>query len=286
MRVRFEKVVAGEERLICVREYWHRATFARYHFHPEIELTAILTGSGRRIVGDHIGPFAEGDLVMFGENLPHQNAGDPGPPHSAGCLVIQFLPEALGLNLLNSTEGAQLRALLEKAKRGLAFPAETTGPAIAKMRALLQTDGTARFILLLEILHLLASLKEAHPLASYSRGQSASQETSRISRACEFIQRQFDQPIRQTDAAAHVALSPSAFSQMFRRATGQNFTSFLSEVRLSEACRLLVETDDTIVQICHRCGFSNLSNFNRRFLASKGVTPREFRRASAQAACS
>jgi len=173
---------------------------------------------------------------------------------------------------------------LEKARRGLTFPSPIARLAITKMRSLVRTDGPARFIALLELLQLLATAKETHSLASPSHAPSLdARNASRISRACEFIQRRFDEPIRQADVAASVALSSSAFSRMFRRATGLTFPKFLNGVRLSEACRLLVETDDTIAQICHRCGFANLSNFNRRFLAAKKAPPREFRRASAPA---
>jgi len=286
MKARFEKVVAGEGRLFCAYESWTGSFDAPYHFHPEIELTAILGGNGRRIVGDHIETFASGDLVLIGANVPHQYAGPQSRSHTrwAGFVLIQFLPEALGLNFLNSKEGAPLRKLLERARRGMAFPAPVARRAIKKMQALVQTEGPARFIALLDLLHLLAASKEGHGLASHGHAPTLDAgNASRISRACEFIQKRFDRPIHQSDVAAHVALSPSAFSRMFRRATGLTFTKLLSGVRLSEACRLLVETDDTVVQICHRCGFANLSNFNRRFLAAKQVTPREFRRASAPA---
>jgi len=287
MRARFEKVVPGERRLFRADEYWTRAFDAPYHFHPEIELTAILGGNGRRIVGDHIETFTTGDLVLIGANLPHQYAGADARSRGrwAGCVLIQFLPEALGFDFLNSSEGAPLLALLERAECGLTFPAAVAGVAITKMQALVKIEGPARFIALLELLHLLATSEDGRSLSS--QGHAPSLDTpnaSRISRACEFIQQRFDQPIYQADAAAHVALSPSAFSRMFRRATRLTFTKFLGGVRLSEACRLLIETDDTIAQICHRCGFANLSNFNRRFLAAKKVTPREFRRASAPAA--
>ena len=284
MRARFQKVVAGEDRLFCAFESWTRAINAPYHFHPEIELAAILHGNGRRIVGDHIETFTSGDLVLIGANVPHQYAGVGARSHgrSAGTVVLQFSQESVGLSFLNSTEGGLIRLLLEKAQRGLTFPAPVARQAIAKMRRLVRAEGPARFIVLLEILHLLAASKEARGLASLGHAPSLdARNASRISRACEFIQQRFGDPIRQADAAAHVALSPSAFSRMFRRATGLTFTKFLSGVRLSEACRILVETDDTIAQICHRCGFANLSNFNRRFLAAKKVTPRAFRRASA-----
>jgi len=283
MRAKFQKVVAGEDHLFCAYERWSRAFNSAYHFHPEIELTAILGGNGRRIIGDHIETFASGDLVLMGANVPHQYAGSNPRPRArwAGCVVIQFAREALGTPFLNSTEGASVRGLLEKALRGLTFPSPIARAAISKMRALARADGPPRFIALLEILHLLATAKEARALGS--RGHAPSLETrntSRVSRACEFIQQRFEEPICQANAATHVAMSPSAFSRMFRRATGLTFTKFLSGVRLSEACRLLVETDDTIAQICHRCGFANLSNFNRRFLTAKKVTPREFRRAA------
>lgn len=284
MRAKFEKVVAGEDRLFRASEFWTRAYDGSYHFHPEIELTAILAGNGRRIVGDHIETFIPGDLVLIGPNLPHQYAGvgTRANPGRVGCLVIQFLPEALGCSFLNSREGALLRALLDKARRGVAFRGQTARDAITKMRAIVTAEGSARFIALVEVLDALAASGNSRPLASHGYAPLLEgRHASRISRACEFIQRRFEEPIRQTDAAAHVAISPPAFSRMFRRATGLTFTAFLTGIRLSEASRRLLETDDTVAQICYRCGFSNLSNFNRRFLVARGMTPREFRRASA-----
>ena len=276
-------MVAGENRLFYAQESWTRAFNAPYHFHPEIELTAILAGNGRRIIGDHIETFGAGDLVLIGANVPHQyaGAGARSQARKAGCVVIHFLPDALGLHFLNSTEGVPLRMLLENALHGLKFHASTTRLAIMKMRALVRSDGPARFIALLELLHLLATTKKAHRLGSLGHAPSLdARNASRMSRACDFIQRRFNEPIRQADVAAHVALSPSAFSRMFRSAAGLTFAKFLGAVRLSEACRLLVETDATVAQICHQCGFSNLSTFNRRCLAAKKFTPRAFRRAS------
>jgi len=71
---------------------------------------------------------------------------------------------------------------------------------------------------------------------------------------------------------------------MFQTATGLTFTAFLTGVRLSEAGRQLIETDATVAEISNRCGFTNLSNFNRRFLIAKKMTPRDYRRRFATAA--
>ncbi|MBR3500042.1 MAG: helix-turn-helix domain-containing protein, partial [Bacteroidales bacterium] len=49
------------------------------------------------------------------------------------------------------------------------------------------------------------------------------------------------------------------------------------ETRLGAASRALVDTSQTISEICYNCGFNNLSNFNRTFKSKRGVTPRDFR---------
>ena len=73
-------------------------------------------------------------------------------------------------------------------------------------------------------------------------------------------------------------MSAPAFSRFFRQKTGKTFVAYLAELRIGRACRLLIETDRTILEICLDSGFRNLANFNRRFRAQKKVTPREFRR--------
>jgi AraC-like DNA-binding protein len=283
MKAKFERVIAGEGRLFAAFESWGSRFHAPHHFHPELELTGILGGDGRRIIGDSIEAFAAGDLVLIGANVPHQYSStgsslDAGA--RAGSVVIQFLPEVFGTAFLESRDGAPVRRLMGRAGRGLAFTGSVVREVAGRMRALVAGSGPRRFVLLIEILELLARSRRARELAS--RGFSPVRdcgEASRVSRACDFIQKRFGQDIAQTDAAAQVALSPSAFSRMFRSATGLTFTAFLTGVRVSEACRRLLETDETVAEIAFLCGFNNLSNFNRRFLAAKGLTPREYRRA-------
>jgi AraC-like DNA-binding protein len=53
---------------------------------------------------------------------------------------------------------------------------------------------------------------------------------------------------------------------------------YLNEIRLGRAARLLLETDLRISDVASESGFTNLSNFNRRFLAWKQMTPAAFRR--------
>ena len=49
------------------------------------------------------------------------------------------------------------------------------------------------------------------------------------------------------------------------------------DIRLGSASRLLVDSAQTVAEICYDCGFNNLSNFNRLFRKKKGCAPKEFR---------
>ena len=129
----------------------------RWHFHPEYELHLITATAGNRYVGDHIGPFALGDLVFVGPNLPHNWISDvpAGEAVEERCLVLQFTPAFIDGALAVFPELRFLSPLLEESFRGVRFApalAERVGPL---MRAMLGAVGARRVALLVEILDLL-----------------------------------------------------------------------------------------------------------------------------------
>ena len=84
--------------------------------------------------------------------------------------------------------------------------------------------------------------------------------------------------LRESDVAAYAGMQVSAFSRFFRRSTGVPFVHYLNRLRINRACEMLIAGDATITEICYACGFNNLSNFNRQFLAAKAMPPSQFRR--------
>ena len=64
----------------------------------------------------------------------------------------------------------------------------------------------------------------------------------------------------------------------YKTCTNKSFKQFIIDIRVAEACKLLMKTQYTVHQICFKCGFHNLSNFNRLFKKYKGSTPNEFRK--------
>lgn len=77
--------------------------------------------------------------------------------------------------------------------------------------------------------------------------------------------------------ASLVGMSPSAFSRFFKQHTNKTLSSYIIDMRLGIAARMLVDTSQNIAEICYACGFNNLSNFNRVFKLKRGMSPREFR---------
>src|SRR5215467_2623684 len=109
----------------------------QWHHHPEFELTLTLNSRGQRFIGDHIGSYDHGDLVLIGPNLPHtwvsrERVADG--PHVAQ--VMWFHPdwaEALGTTLV---ELRPVTDLLARAGTGLSFSTATAAVAQPKIAAL------------------------------------------------------------------------------------------------------------------------------------------------------
>jgi len=258
-----------------------------WHFHPEIELTLIIRGRGRRFVGDNIAPFREMDMVLLGSNLPHTWRSDEAPrQQAAAChsIVIQFRPDFLG-NALSTPmkEMQRIAELLGRARLGLQFvgrPREQTAEA---MHAMGKLTPLRRLTLLLEILDTLAHDHRARALSSPGfRPAVANWDQKRITQVCDLLNREFTRPIKLAEAADLVHLSASAFARFFFRATGKQFTAYLTELRVGRACELMIETEKKIATIAHESGFENLAHFNRTFQRAKNSTPREFRKAHAK----
>ena len=102
-------------------------------------------------------------------------------------------------------------------------------------------------------------------------------EQSRIDKVCTYINKNYKKPLRLEDVATIANMSSTAFSRFFKKSTGKTFVNYVNELRIGWACKLLIETEMTIAEICYEVGFNNLSNFNRRFYERHKMSPRRYR---------
>ncbi|MDZ8118398.1 AraC family transcriptional regulator [Pontiella agarivorans] len=252
-----------------------------YHVHEEAELIYIKAGRGRLVAGDYSGRFEAGELFLFGENLPHAFFSDTlqeKQPQRVCSLYVQFRPSCLGEHFFDLPEMEDLRRVLAKSKRGLKFSGFDSRRIEALFDDVLQARPVRRIACFIEIQDEISRCRN-RMLASrqYLRAE-VHHDSERLNRAIDYIHRKFTEAVTLDEIAAAAHLSPEAFSRFFKKYMGIPFIEYVIQLRLSEACRMLLETDLPITEIAFSVGFRNLSNFNRQFLKHKGSSPRDFRK--------
>jgi AraC-like DNA-binding protein len=250
-----------------------------WHHHPECELTLTLNSRGLRFIADHIGAYDSHDLVLVPSEMPHSWAStkaiDDSRPHVA---IVVWFTESWAMQLADlCPEYSSLRKLLKRAIGGLSFPTQAGERMESRLPGLLSDSSRERLRTALDVLTELSDV-EAVALATPQRSAPiTADESAQLNRILDFLHKRFADPIRIHDVCGVGNLSERSLHRLFIRHLGENVTDYLGRLRIGRACIWLVETDRPISLIATDAGFSNLSNFNRRFRATRHMSPRDFR---------
>ena len=255
---------------------------ARWHYHDEYELHLITATSGKAFVGDWLGPFHPGHVVLCGPRLPHNwiSLDVPTDGVAERDLVIQFSDEPIRHAAQQIPELRELLPLLERASHGIEFfeLGQRTQDHWLRIKS---RQGVQRFAAFCDLLGELAHCTDYRLLSNVQmQGAGDEAQLDQINAIVDRITGDLAQPLSLTDLAHELGMSESRFSRFFRSATGNNFTDFVNRIRINRASQLLMETQRKVQDICYEVGFNNVANFNRRFLEIRGMTPSEFRRQS------
>ena len=281
MKPDLEVVQIGQAESFKAWEHGYPFRTVRWHFHPEYELHHVASTSGRYFVGDFIGAFEPGNLVLTGPNLPHNWVSDVAPDEvvRVRSRVVQFTGAFLAAAIELMPELAPARAILERSRSGLIFGPGTSALVGPMLRGLVQARGIRRIEIFMAVIGALSRAADARTLASASYLPDPSGFMSAgINEALAYINDNLTEPFGEADLARIAGLSPGAFSRSFRRHTGLTLVQFVNRLRINLACQLLMgDAGMRITDACFSSGFNNISNFNRQFLAQKGMTPSRFR---------
>ncbi|MEE4635621.1 AraC family transcriptional regulator [Pseudomonas alliivorans] len=272
----------------CFRWYEHDYPYAlaRWNHHPEFEIHLIRRGSGKLVAGDYIGGFDAGHVALIGPDLPHDWIGDlaPGEHLQGRDVVLQFDGAALLALRKTLPELGELQCLFEQARRGLEFTGATAVQAARLMEDIGRAQGLERLILFLQLINTLvkAPSRDAHLLASSCYAPTLDARSSeRINKAFDYLLTELTNDIRLSVIAQRLEMTDPGFSRFFKRNTGHGFIDLMRKLRVQRACRLLLQSDMPVSDICFEVGYANLSNFNRHFRVETGQTPSDYRRAMA-----
>ncbi|ADF52831.1 transcriptional regulator [Zunongwangia profunda SM-A87] len=250
------------------------------HSHKNIELNYIVSGTGRRIVGDNISNFEKGDLVLMGAELPHcWELLDADKNEKPRCIVTHFSEEILLNEYFKMPELQNILLLINQASRGIQFKVENDREILNILLRLSKSEGLEYYISLLQIFNLLLKIEDKKKLSNpLNQSSIFSNNIEKINKIYEYVFLNIQEGINLEEASSVINMAPSSFCRFFKKKTGITFMEYVKNVRVGMAAKLLAETDKQITEICYESGYNNLANFNHYFKVSMGVTPTEYRK--------
>lgn len=264
--------------------YWND-----FHYHQELELICIEKGEGTCVIGDRIDAFSSGQLFLIGANVPHmfrfnevtyQNVimKQGEIPLQKQMLTLHFDTELFGEKFLALPENRSVVNLFKDASRGIRIFNDTKETVARLLNNLLDAPNEDRILLLMQLLAVMARSADLQKINSEDLIHTFNDhDEKRLTRVYLYTLNNFTRTIKLKDVAEIVYMDPNAFCRYFRSRTHKSYFTFLLEIRVSHACKLLVQHDFNMGIVSFESGFKNISNFNRHFKQITGKTPLEFR---------
>lgn len=254
-----------------------------FHFHKLCELTWIEQGHGKLIIGDYVGNFSEGEIVLASPELPHLWKCDAAYYKGKNDLNTLAVGLYFPIDLINriSDEASvnnSYNKLIQNAERGLRFYGLTKNIINKKMKALIKTSGLFQLGIFLEIMDVLSWSVEFDFLASPTYKKSTNlNDIERFNDVYQFLLNNFQRDITLEEIAGVCNMAPNSFCRFFKQKTEKTFTLFLNELRIGHAKKLLQNDNYPIKDICYECGYNNPVNFFNFFKQIVKQTPKQFR---------
>jgi AraC-like DNA-binding protein len=269
---------------------WHCNYFDKpWHFHEEYELVMIEKSRGLKFIGDKVSEFEEGELMLLAPRIPHFFRNNieyykKNGNLEASSIFIHFTEDFLGKNFFDLPEMKLVSKLLEMSQFAVEIHGNVKNIIIDRLSGMCNESAPQRLVSLLDILIKISESNEVSPVLSskYKEGERrdfySSRDVSRINVIFKYIMENFNREIYVHEIAGMLHMSNAAFSRYFKHHTRKTFSDYVTEIRISHACKLLMVDDQSISQISSDSGFENLSNFYKHFRRITGIIPKEYRK--------
>ncbi|WP_262247337.1 AraC family transcriptional regulator [Parapedobacter soli] len=276
MRISSFNVPKTNSESFWVDDYKGRTFFSKLHVHPEIQITLIKKATGDVLSGGHYGRFYTGEVYVIGSNIPHvfRSDGDVEPT-GENALSIIFKPDFLGEHFLALPECEVLREWLGNTQHCMKIkPADSIEISAAIERAA-ESWGFDKILHFTKLLHLCVNTAYT-VLAPNAKKVYNESETKTLDKILQFTFSNFKEEVTIDKVADLACMSPASFCRYFKSKTQKTYIQFLNEVRIANACKLLMDRDVTIAESAHQSGYNNLTYFNRKFKYVMNLTPSSY----------
>lgn len=256
-----------------------------WHYHPEYELTYILSSTGVRYVGNNFNDFGDDDLVLLGPDLPHCWKNSSAQTGAAKAVVIQWGENFLGEGWLNRPEFESIKSMFQTSVNGIRFEKDAAIEVKDIMLNMVDMPSFDKMLALLQLLQQLAREKRFEIVCRDGFDYNlTTHESDRLKNVFNFIETNYAKKISLAQLSEKVFMSEESFSRFFSKVMKKPFFYFLNEYRINKACKMLIGTNEPVSQICYACGYESFPFFYRQFKKFKGCTPQKFRKEYLQAA--
>ncbi len=249
-----------------------------WHYHAELELTFILNGQGVRYVGNSIENFYEEELVLLGSNLPHAWNTSIEQDQPVTAIVVYLKEDFFDKNWMQSIEFEGIRHLSVLMNKGIKVDNKVALELRQKFFDLLNATPFEKLMILLQVLEYLSHNQEYRFLCEQEFTCDFDDiDKKRINSVYDYIQKNYQRQISLSDIASRLNMSEEYFSRYFSKTMKKPFFEFLNEYKINRACKLLIETDKQISEICYAAGFESIPFFYRQFKKFKDCQPKTYR---------
>jgi AraC-like DNA-binding protein len=271
------------------QSFWFETDYNKHfyeflHQHPEVQVTLIMEGEGKLIIGDYVSDFKPDEIYVIGSNQPHVFMCDPkyfkvNSQLMAHSISVFFEWKIFGNTFMQLPEMKHISDFAQLSERGLRFDKNENMEVERLLKKIFKAPQCAKFFILLSLLNEMASSQEYSLLANAGTAIPFSEaEGKRLDAIYRFTMNEFQRKITLEEVAGVANLTVNSFCRYFKKRTRKSYIDFLTDVRIGQAAKLLQLSDLSISDVCDKVGFTNLSNFNRKFKEKNGAPPSQYRK--------
>jgi AraC-like DNA-binding protein len=275
MKTLIQKIHLEEHESFACRTYKTPNFETNWHIHEEHELIVITKGNGTAMIGDYIGPYNTGDVFFLAGNLPHWFRKNQAKT-TGSAKVTHFTKKIFGNEFLLNPEMKHIASLLQK-NHGLQFEKKAKKEIADTITAIEIAEGFQRFNLLLQCLYKI-SIAYKHQLLTANFLDAGNKVNPAIEKIIDYSFKHYLEPITLQNVAAVAEMSIPTFCRFFKKNIKKTYFEFLQDIRISHACKLLTNTNKSIMEICYESGYNSWAHFSKQFKEIKQVTPSAYRK--------
>jgi len=278
MKVLPFKIPKPENVTLIIQEDQGVSFYDKLHQHKEIQISLIVRGEGTCIIGDFVGEFKSNDIFVIGENLPHVFNCDTSLNSEVHMISLFFTKSSYGEIFFSLPEFNSFNSFFKNSALGIKV-ISNKNELISHLTKIKTYSKLKQFVTLLKILEKIVKSKKRKLSSLINTRKYDGKEGKRMQDIFEFTMKYFEKDISLNQVSDIANMTPNAFCRYFKQRTNKTFISFLNEIRIGNACKLLIKNNDlSLAEISYLSGFNNLTNFNRKFKNVKGITPSSFRK--------